>query len=162
MVKKKALFSSSDDCCVFRNSFPFVHWCRLPVRCCSALHCGSAWQVYMAQIAIKNHYGKMLRLKLKQHCCKLHLGLEVKLSFFVLFFFLCFSGSYIIRNYTNPFRSGTMQIHYSWIMSPVSSGQPYFLLWGCTCATGSISGRQWVCKFKDNDFLQIALQEKYR
>lgn len=151
MVKKKALFSSSEDCCIFRNSFPFVQWCRLPMRRCSALRCGSAWQAYVAQIALKNHYGKMLRLKVKQHCCKLHLRLEIHFNFI-------FSGSYIISNNTNPFRSSTMQIHYSWIMSPVSSGQPYFLLWGCTCATGSISGRQWVF----TDSFARKMQIRYR
>lgn len=81
--KKKVLFSSLEDCCVFRKSFPFVQRCHLPVRCHSAPCCDSVQQVYAACTTIENHYSKTLRLKVKQHCCKLHPELEVKFNFFL-------------------------------------------------------------------------------
>ena len=81
--KKEVLFSSWEDYCIFRKSFPFFQGCHLPVQCHSALRCDSVQRVYTACTAIKNHYGKTLRLKVKQHCCKIHLEMEVKFNFFL-------------------------------------------------------------------------------
>lgn len=145
MVKKKALFSSSEDCCIFRNSFPFVQWCRLPMRRCSALRCGSAWQAYVAQIALKNHYGKMLRLEVKQHGCKLHLRLEI------FFFFLVHTSSAIIQILSGPAlcKSNT---HELCLLCHLANPISFFGVVHVPLGT----------LVEDNEFLQIAVQEKYR
>lgn len=116
--KEKVLFSS-EDCCVFRESFPVVQDCHLP---CVVSVSPALWlctTLHTACTAAKNHYNITLSLKGKQHHCKFHLKLKVK-------FFLP-SGSCIISNNSNPFRFSVVQIHYSLIISPVSSGQHYFL-----------------------------------
>lgn len=94
--KQRVLFSSSESCCVFQKSFPFVQSCWFPVQCHSAPSCGSVQRVCIAWTAIKNSYSKTLRIKAKQHY-ELHYELEIKINWF-----LSHASSVVIQRLSGP------------------------------------------------------------